>query len=240
MHSWIKTEKGANSEIAGTIKYQWTSVFIHPGYLYNTTKGIAATSLDCFDTSNHSFTSLLLRISITNLGSVMPFKSPTCFPNLSDQRDSVLLHSPRKVGWEFLDDSPNSSSTTLFLRQLCSIKQVYFLEYALFQRISKFLKVFFSNIHWFNCLWSFKSTHVSKSQTKYLGLESYRPRAGYTMCAVQASLISFSGMKCLEQFTRGKNPSLRYKWIQFNTNKANTSDAVRSCQAEWKSRIHYL
>lgn len=240
MHSWIKTEKGANREIAGTIKYQWTSVFIHPGYLYNTTKGIAATSLDCFDTSYHSFTSLLLRISITNLGSVMTFKSPTCFPNLSDQRDSVLLHSPRKVGWEFLDDSPSSSSTTLLFKTALFNKTCIFFRICSLPKDKQFLKSFFSNIHWFNCLWSFKSTHVSKSQTKYFGLESYRPRAGYTMCAVQASLISFSGMKCLQQFTRGKNPSLRYKWIQFNTNKANTSDAVRSCQAEWKSRIHYL
>lgn len=118
--------------------YSSEHIYYHPGYLYNTTKGIAATSLDCFDTSYHSFTSLLLRISFTNLGSVMPFRSPTCFPNLSDQRDSVLIYSPRKVGWEFLDDSPNSSSTTLFLRQLCSIKHVYFLEHALFQRISNF------------------------------------------------------------------------------------------------------
>lgn len=36
-------------------------------------------------------------VIITYLGSVMPLKNPTCFPNLSDQGDSVATQ-PQKGG----------------------------------------------------------------------------------------------------------------------------------------------
>lgn len=178
-------------------------IFCHPGYLYDTTKGIG-TTLQRHLAILPQVISLLPHWCWWRASFVMPLKSSTCCPNLSGQRDSVLLTSSKRVWWEFLNGSQNSSSRTVSLRQLCSVKYVYFLEYALFQMIS----ILLSNISWPNCLWSFKITYRSKSHTKHFGLEMYRPRTRYTMCAIHPSFISFSDMKCLQQFTRSKNSSL--------------------------------
>ena len=159
--------------------------------------------------------------------------------------------APGKVGWE--------SSRTVFLRHLCSIEKCVLIissEYALFQRtidffrvwiflwlcsfvcLFVFLVIFIGLCLWSNCLWNFKP--LTGVYPKLNILVGYRLRPCYTVCAVQPSFISFSRMKCLQQFPRVKDSSLRYKWIQYNMNKANTSDTVRSCQNEWRSRTYYL
>ena len=70
----------------------------HPGYLY-TTEGIATTSLDCFDVSYHTFTSLLL-ISITKLGSVISITNLSRIPvSQTEGTEEIVHHYPVLEGW---------------------------------------------------------------------------------------------------------------------------------------------
>lgn len=163
-------------------------------------KSIGTMSLGCFATSYQPLTSLVLMTSII----------------CDASQEFNLLPKPK---WP-----KRFCVTNQFQKGVVGVSQWFpesifknsIFKTALFGKMCVFFRIcslpndnhFLSNINWLNCLWSFKITYRSKSHTKHFGLERYRPRNRYTMCAIHPSFISFSNMKCLQQFTRSKNSSL--------------------------------
>lgn len=127
--------------------YSSENISCHPGYLSTTTKGIATTLLGYSDTSYHSFTSLLVMISITNPGDVMPPKRPTCFPNLT--KEILCQKGGVGVPWWF--------SVFLFKNSIsvvCNKRCAIFRICSLPKNKQFLILLAFSNIP-LNCAWSF-------------------------------------------------------------------------------------
>lgn len=133
----------------GHILSSWIFIHHHKSYSYNVTW--------LFWHKLSLFYLTAVGVSIIFLGSAMPLKNPA-----KVTKEILLLSNPKRVGvpWWF----PNFFfKNSIFKTALIYKKHVIFRICSL-PKDKPFLKICFSNIHWLNCLWSFKTTYRSKSK----------------------------------------------------------------------------